>query len=407
MAVLDPLMANKPPTLGGGRPVGPDMQTGIVGGPIALPGAPPMSAGLPPMKSQPGPTLGGPGPRPGTDMQIASGPSIMNTAPPGTQPPSATSPYAPPPAAGGGGGSPNPSQLAGFERFANEAYNQSTRRLDPQFQQADATFRQQMVNRGLSEGTEAFDKARANFSMDRNDAYSQARSQALAQALGAQGQAFGQQFQDRSLAQQNSQFGQNMGFQYAGLNENNRQFNNGLQENGRQFNAGLGQRESEFGRNFGFQGERADMSDLMSLLGFGQQTTGQNNAALNSDYNRAGGLFGLVPGMSPVQVDVMSPYQMQMQQNQVNQSGQNGMFGALGQIGAAAAPFMLSDERIKTIHAKVGTLDNGLSVYLASYKAGGPPMLMLIAQEVLAVKPDAVRDFDGTLGVDYTRAVAA
>jgi len=37
-----------------------------------------------------------------------------------------------------------------------------------------------MVNQGLAEGTEAYDKAFANFSRERNDAYSSARNQSLA-----------------------------------------------------------------------------------------------------------------------------------------------------------------------------------------------------------------------------------
>jgi hypothetical protein len=413
--ILDPL---KPKTsvLGGGQPVQQGLPSNMYdiagGGPTAI-GQPAMSSGLPPMpsagKPTPGPTLGGPGPRPanpaGPDMGIPGGAQSLTQ-----QPASATSPYAPPSPSGGGRTSPNPSQLAGFENFANAAYGQATRRLDPQFEQADSRFQQQMVNKGLSEGTEAYDKARANFSMDKNDAYGQARSQALAQALAAQGQAFGQQFQDRSLSQQNSQFGQNLGYQYAGLNENNRQFNNSLAEQGRQFNGNLGQRESEFGRNFGFQGERADMSDLMALLGYGQNTNANNNQSINSDFNRAGGLFGLVPGMSPVSVDVMSPYQMQQQQNQFNasqaQSGANGLFGAIGQIGAAALPLMMpSDRRIKTDISRVGTLDNGLPVYLFRYRDGGPMQIGLMAQDVQEVKPEAVGDFDGILAVDYAKAV--
>lgn len=337
MSTFDP---KKPPMLGGGKPVqqgmAPDLYTAPpaaqMGGPSAVLApttdgqAPPMSTGLPPTPTAGAPTGAPPLP---TNMQT---PTPIN--------PSA--------------------QLADFQQFGDAAYQDATRRLDPQFAQADDRFEQQMVNKGLSPGTAAYDKARANFDMAKNDAYGSARNQATLAGLGAQNQAFGQQM-------------------------------------------GLGQ--------FAFNGQRADMQDLMALLGYGQNTNANNNQALNSDFNRAGGLFGLVPGMSPVQVDVMSPYQMQQQQNQFNaqqaQSGANGFFGALGQIGAAAIPYLPSDERVKNVHARVGTLDNGIPVYLASYKAGGPPMLMVLAHEVQAVKPEAVRDFDGVLGVDYTKAVAA
>lgn len=79
-----------------------------------------------------------------------------------------------------------------FRPFADSVYSEATRQLDPMMQQREADFRQRMINQGLQEGTEAYDKAFANFSRERNDAYGSARNQALAQALGAQNQFFGQ-----------------------------------------------------------------------------------------------------------------------------------------------------------------------------------------------------------------------
>lgn len=239
-------------------------------------------------------------------------------------------------------------QLPQFQQYADATFQEATRRLDPRFQQAEARFRQDMVNRGISEGTEAFDKAFKNFSMDRNDAYAQAQNQALLSGLGAQNQAFGQTFQT----------------------------------------------------------QRADMQDLMALLGYGSSVNQQNNSYLNQDFNRAGGLFGLVPGMSPVQVDVMGPYQMQ-QQAWAQQAGManqnaNGLWGGLGALGSA---FMLSDARLKTDAQRVGTLDNGLPVYAYRYAAGGPVMLGLMAQDVQQVRPEAVAEFDGFLAVNYEEAV--
>lgn len=330
-------------TLGGGRQV--DQSLPMTMEPPMSGGTPPMSTGNPPMstgypaQSQQPPMSGG------TPMS----PNQPNYAPQQVNP---------------------NGQLPQFQQYADAAYQDATRRLDPQFQQMDDRFRQQMVNQGLSEGTEAYDKARKNFDMGKNDAYSQAQNQSLLAGLGAQNQAWGQQF---AQAQE-------------------------------------GNRQGQFGDQFAFQGQRADMQDLMALLGFGQQTNSQNNAMLDQDFNRTGGLFGLVPGMTPVQVDVMSPYQMQNDRNiaamNAQQSGSNGMMGALGQIGAAAAPLMMmSDRRVKTDISPVGKLDNGLTVYAFRYKAGGPLQLGLIAQEVQETHPEAVGDFDGILAVDYAKAV--
>lgn len=343
-----------------------------------------------------------------------------------------------------------------FRPFADAVYDESTRQLDPMFQQREADFRQRMVNQGIAEGSEAYDKAFANFSRERNDAYGSARNQALAQALGAQNQFFGQsatnaqmqnqmgQFnaanslqaqgmnlQDRNsllglglqaqgMGMQDRQFGANLGLQYGqlgqqaqsqnasnwlqamGLGEGARQFNNNL---GFQF-AGLGENARQFDQNFGFGRERADMQDLMALLGYGQQTTAYNNTLLGQDQQRAGSLFGLIPGLAPTQLDVMGAANMwnnqYMQGRQLQQDARNGMYQALGQVGGA---MLMSDARLKTDISRVGTLDNGLPVYAFRYKAGGPMQIGLMAQDVLEVRPSAVGEVDGFLAVNYAEAV--
>ncbi|MFK5282086.1 hypothetical protein ACI3PL_21260, partial [Lacticaseibacillus paracasei] len=53
--------------------------------------------------------------------------------------------------------------IGDFQRFSDNAYNESVRRLDPQFAEQQRGFEQDMVNRGIAPGTEAYDNARANF----------------------------------------------------------------------------------------------------------------------------------------------------------------------------------------------------------------------------------------------------
>jgi hypothetical protein len=215
--------------------------------------------------------------------------------------------------------------------------------------------------------------------------------------LGLQYGQMGQQAQMQNAANwiNQNQFGRNLGFQYAGLGENARQFN----------------------QNLGFQGQRADMADLMSLLGYGQQTTAFNNAQLAQDQQRAMALFGLIPGLGPTQLDVMGPANQFMQMQQANIAGansrQNGMFGALGQLGGSliggAAQTggwgFLSDIRAKTDIQRVGVLDNGIPVYLYRYKFGGPFHIGVMAQEVEQAKPEAVFESEGIKFVNYAEAV--
>lgn len=98
---------------------------------------------------------------------------------------------------------------------------------------------------------------------------------------------------------------------------------------------------------------------------------------------------------------MQSNYQNQLQQYN---SGMGGLFGLAGTLGSAA--IMASDARLKTDIERVGTLDNGLPVYLYRYKAGGPPHIGVMAQDVEKVKPEAVyTNAAGFRLVDYAEAV--
>jgi hypothetical protein len=236
--------------------------------------------------------------------------------------------------------------------------------------------------------------------------------------------------QAQGMGMQDRQFGANLGLNYAQLgqqaqaqNASNALQAAGLGQSDRQFGANLGLQygqlgqqaqmqnaanwinQNQFGRNMDFGRERADMQDLLGLLGYGQQTTAFNNAQLAQDQQRAMALFGLIPGLSPTQLDVMGPANQFMQMQNANMQSaanrQNGMFGALGQLGAA----FLSDIRAKTDIQRVGTLDNGIPVYLYRYKFGGPFHIGVMAQEVEKTKPEAVREHEGIKYVDYAEAV--
>ena len=70
-------------------------------------------------------------------------------------------------------------------------------------------------------------------------------------------------------------------------------------------------------------------------------------------------------------------------------------------------PFVFAARRLKPDIARVGTLDNGLSVYRYRYQGEGVTRIGLMADDVAARDPDAVREFAGYLAVDYDRATRA
>jgi len=106
--------------------------------------------------------------------------------------------------------------------------------------------------------------------------------------------------------------------------------------------------------------------------------------------------------------------QMQGYNAQQQQSGaqMGGMFGLAGTLGGAALKYgggaaLFSDRRLKQEIERVGTLDNGLPVYLYRYKSGGPMQIGVMADEVEHVHPEAVREIAGFKAVDYGLAVRA
>jgi hypothetical protein len=86
-----------------------------------------------------------------------------------------------------------------------------------------------------------------------------------------------------------------------------------------------------------------------------------------------------------------------------NNATMGGLFGLAGQgLQMAGQMYKPSDRRLKRDISRVGTLDNGLPVYLYRYIAGGPFEIGLMSDDVA---PEAVRvGPDGFDTVDYARA---
>ena len=104
----------------------------------------------------------------------------------------------------------------------------------------------------------------------------------------------------------------------------------------------------------------------------------------------------------------MQNYQNQLQQYQATMSGISGVAGDLLGGLARAVPFAASsDRRIKENIQRVGTLNNGLPVYIFNFKKDpdGIPQIGLMAQDVEKMFPEAVVEIDGIKHVYYSLAV--
>lgn len=143
-----------------------------------------------------------------------------------------------------------------------------------------------------------------------------------------------------------------------------------------------------------------------------QSQLGIRNQGINEISALAGGSqvqtpqFGQTPQTQMAGTDVAgitnAGYQQQMQGYNAGQSTLGGLFSA----GASLIP-LLSDRRTKTDIKAVGKLDNGLTVYRYRYIDGGGYQIGLMADEVKAVRPEAVvTGNDGFDRVRYLEAVA-
>ncbi len=223
----------------------------------------------------------------------------------------------------------DPANIANLQPWQDAAYQQATRALDPQFQQQEARFRQQMVNQGFAEGSEGWNNAYANFDRSRNDAYGSARNQALAQALAAQNQGFSQSLGLDQLASQNAATNASRAGQAL-----DRQMEREWRD--RQF----GEDTRRWDLSRGDSLDQQDFNNLMGLNAFDFGAQQFDAGQQQQDFNNQLPFFGLIPNQGPTQIDTYAPYGMQQQAEQANANRagaqQNGTMGAIGGIASAA-----------------------------------------------------------------------
>lgn len=250
------------------------------------------------------------------------------------------------------------------------------KRLDPALDQRRKSTEQDLYNRGVRMGSEAYGSSMRGVTEGENDAYNQL-------LLSGRGQA---------------------------VNEAMADYNAQMQGRGQTLN------ERMAGYNAGMQGRGAQTNEALAAYNAAMQSRNQ----LNNEYltNRTGPIneilglasgsqvqqpnFVNTPGTQMSPVDYSGLVNQQYQGQLANyQAGMSGMFG-LGS--SLIGGLMFSDERLKTDKHKMGETPDGIGVY--RYRMKGSPMMQMgvMAQEVKKKKPEAVaRHPNGYLMVDYDR----
>jgi hypothetical protein len=222
-------------------------------------------------------------------------------------------------------------------------------RLNPQFQRDEEALRTRLINQGIGQGSQAYQREMESFGQKQNDA----RTQAI-----LAGQQYGTTAQNNQLALRNQGIQEYTTQRNAPLNEYTA-MTSGNQITNPQFSSA------------NYQGAAAP--DYAGLVNQNYQNQmNQYNAKVGSQNSMTSGIFGL--GGS--------------------------LLGAAGNAGGFASLFAMSDKNLKESIVPVGK-ENGHHIYEFNYIGKPERYIGVMAQEVQETHPEAVHEVDGYLAVNY------
>lgn len=283
--------------------------------------------------------------------------------------------------------------LGSFQAHQDAAMEQARRTLDPMWEANKRRFEQDMINRGLTPGSEAYNLALDQHNRGRTDAYGAAQNAALQQGQQAQQQAFQQAYMESELANQlrRAREGNAAQIQSADISAGASMYGNDqarlnfldqLGFNRDQFNSEFGLRTQDWQRQgdqwqqqFGLGQQNSDFNQMMQMMGFDRDTTNMGNQNQNQQFAQIMSLFGMMPqpqGSQPI--DYMGA--LGMNQNQQNANYQTGVNNANQQNAnyMQLLGYFMCDENVKDVGAPVDTakclkIALGLPLVNFTYKA--------------------------------------
>jgi len=233
-------------------------------------------------------------------------------------------------------------------------------RMNPQFAQQEEALRTRLINQGIGQGSQAYQREMDSFNQAQNDA----RMQAI-----LAGQQYGGNAQNQALQRRTQEIDEYNTQRNAPLNEYIG-LTSGTQITNPQF------------QSTGYQGiQPFDIANSMRDYYSNQQAAANNqSSAMSSAFGLSGaalGGAGLLGGLGA--------------------SGGGFLGSALGGL------FAFSDERLKENIKPYGK-ENGFNTYSFNYR-GEPDKsyIGVIAQEIESIMPEAVEDIGGYLAVDYAK----
>lgn len=239
---------------------------------------------------------------------------------------------------------PTADDIMGQQMRSEEAFMS---RLNPQFQRDEEALRTRLINQGIGQGSEAYQREFDTFNQAKNDA----RTQAI-----LAGQQYGTTAQNEALARRMQEINEYTTQRNAPLNEYIG-LTSGTQITNPQFSSGGNQGINSF-----------DMAGAMRDQYSNQQAAANNrNSSLST-------LFGL---------------------------GGQAIGGPVGGFVGSAVGSLFSDRRVKE-NIKLAGKSKGFPIYRFNY-IGHPEKTYegVMAQDVLGIMPEAVGEKDGFMTVNY------
>lgn len=261
--------------------------------------------------------------------------------------------------------------FAGERQAASDtAYQQATQYLDPQFAEQERAMSADLANRGLGVGTAPWQQAMDQFQRQKRAAYADARNAAFGQGLAAQQQGFSQGLAGRgqTLAERGQE----------------------AAEQATRYGQSLTSRQQKVSEN---QLPLQIYSALLALQQ-GQQPTFQGVTAPN--------LQGV--DWNTIAAGSLAKSQAQAQQQAGWSSLLGAGLGAGGMMGAAAlapAAIGVSDRRLKTDIARIGTTPGGAPIYSFRYLGSDIDREGVMYDEIADLQPDAAMRIGDYGAVDY------
>lgn len=234
------------------------------------------------------------------------------------------------------------------QRLEDAVYGRMTSRMDQRFARDEDSLRTQLTNKGLMEGSEAYNRALQDFQQNKNDAYANAQAQAIEMGGAEQSRGFSNLLSGISAADA---------------------------RRGNALNETLTLRQQP-------------LNEMNALLG-GTQLSGGGSAQFQP--------AGTAPGADYMNAG-LAQYQAAMDRYNARAGGVGNAVNAGTALGSAW--IMSSDRRLKSNITRIGTHKLGIGLY--EYDIKGSRQRGVMADEVLGVMPEAVSyDAEGFAQVDY------